>query len=51
MVGPAIVLRHLATMVLAAIEGAVVVGGLNALGAALYSFGIPKDSVSNMSKP
>jgi hypothetical protein len=29
----------------AAIEGAVVVGGLSALGAALYSSGIPKDSV------
>lgn len=45
MVGPVLVLGHLATMVFAAIEGAVVVGGLNALGAALYSLGIPKDSV------
>lgn len=44
-VGPVIVLGHLATMVFAAIEGAVVVGGLNALGAALYSVGIPRDSV------
>lgn len=44
-VGPVVVLGHFATMVFAAIEGAVVVGGLNALGAALYSLGIPKDSV------
>ncbi len=45
MVGPVIVLGHLAAMVFAAIEGAVVVGGLSALGAALYSLGIPKDSL------
>ena len=32
-------------MVLAGIENAIVVGGLSALGAALYSLGIPKDSV------
>ena len=32
-------------MVVAAIEGAVVVGGVSALGAALCSVGIPKDSV------
>ena len=44
-VGPVVVLGHFATMVFAAVEGAVVVGGLNALGAALYSLGIPKDSV------
>ena len=28
-----------------ALEGAVVVGGLSALGAGLYSIGIPKDSI------
>jgi hypothetical protein len=39
------VLGHLATMVFAAIEGAVIVGGLSVLGAALYGLGIPKDSV------
>jgi hypothetical protein len=39
------VLGYLATMVVSAIEGAIVVGGLSALGAALYSSGIPKDSV------
>lgn len=45
MVGPVMVLGHLAAMVFGAIEGAVVVGGLSALGAALFSLGIPKDSV------
>ena len=44
-VGHVVVLGYLATMVIPAIEGAVVVGGLSALGAALYSSGIPKDSV------
>ncbi len=38
-------LGYLATVVISAIEGALVVGGLSALGAALYSNGIPKDSV------
>jgi hypothetical protein len=45
MIGPVMVLGHLAAMVVAAIEGAVLVGGLSALGAALFSIGIPKDSV------
>ena len=45
MVGSVMVLGHLAAMVFAAVEGAVVVGGLSALGAALFSLGIPKDSV------
>jgi hypothetical protein len=31
--------------IVAALEGAVVVGGLSALGAALFSVGIPKDSI------
>ena len=44
-VGHVVVLGYLATLVVSAIEGAVVVGGLSALGAALYSSGIPKDSV------
>lgn len=44
-VGHMVILGHLATMVLGAAEGAVVTGGLTALGAALYSVGIPKDSV------
>ena len=45
MIGPVVVVGHFAAMVFAAIEGAVVVGGLGALGAALYGLGIPKDSV------
>ncbi len=44
-IGHVVVLGYLATIVIATIEGAVVVGGLSALGAALYSSGIPKDSV------
>ncbi len=44
-VGPVVVLGYLAAMIISAIETAVVVGGLSALGAALYSIGIPKDSV------
>ena len=44
-VGPVMVLGHLASMVFAGIEGAVVIGGLSALGAALVSIGFPKDSV------
>ena len=31
--------------IVGALEGAVVVGGLSALGAALYSIGIPKNSI------
>ncbi len=45
MVGSVMVLGHLAAMVFVAVEGAVVIGGLSALGAALFSIGIPKDSV------
>jgi hypothetical protein len=45
LVGPIIVLGYLAAAVISAVEGIVVVGGLSALGAALYSIGIPKDSV------
>lgn len=44
-VGSVIVLGYLAAAALSAIEGAVVVGGVSALGAALYSLGIPHDSV------
>jgi hypothetical protein len=48
-IGPVIVLGHLAVLVVAAIEGvvegAVVVGALSALGAALFNYGVPKDSV------
>jgi hypothetical protein len=43
--GYVVVLGYLAAMVVSAVEGAVVLGGLSALGAALYSIGIPRDSV------
>lgn len=45
LLGPVIVLGHLAAMVVGGLEGAVVVGGLGALGGALASIGVPKDSV------
>ena len=44
-VGHLVILGHLASVVLGAVEGAAVLGGLSALGAALYSLGIPKDTV------
>ena len=44
-VGHVVVLGYLAAIAAAAVENAVVVGGLSALGAALYSLGMPKDSV------
>ncbi len=44
-VGHVIVLGYLAATIFSGIEGAVVVGGLSALGAALYSIGTPRDSV------
>ena len=44
-VGHVIVLGYLATIVMSGIESAVMVGGISALGAALYSIGVPKDSV------
>ena len=44
-VGPVVVVGFLAAAVISAIEGAVVVGGLSALGGALYSIGIPKNSI------
>lgn len=44
-VGHVIVLGYLAAMVISAVEGAALVGGLSALGAAFYSASVPKDSV------
>jgi hypothetical protein len=44
-VGGVIVLGALATIIIGAIEGAVLTGGAGALAAALYSLGVPKDSV------
>jgi hypothetical protein len=44
-VGPVLVAGPVVAWIVAALEGAVVVGGLSAIGAGLYSVGIPKDSV------
>ena len=44
-VGHVVVLGYLATIAIAGLENAAIVGGLSALGAALYSIGVPKDSV------
>jgi len=44
-IGPLLVAGPLVSAFVAALEGAVVAGGLSALGAALYSIGIPKGSI------
>jgi hypothetical protein len=44
-VGQVVVLGYLAATIVSMVEGAVVVGGLSAVGAALYGLGVPKDSV------
>lgn len=44
-VGHVFVLGYLAAAAISAVEGAVVVGGLSAIGAAITSIGIPHDSV------
>jgi predicted acyltransferase len=44
-VGHVVVLGYLAAIAISGIENAIMVGGLSALGAALYSIGVPKDSV------
>jgi hypothetical protein len=43
--GPLLVGGPLVTWIVGALEGALLVGGLSALGAGLYGMGIPKDSV------
>jgi len=43
-VGPVVVAGSAVAWIVGALEGAVVVGGLSALGAGLYSIGVPKDS-------
>ncbi len=43
--GPMMVAGPLVSWIVGALEGAVVVGGLSALGAGLFSLGIPKDSI------
>jgi len=44
-IGPLLVAGPLVAWIVGALEGAVVVGGLSAIGAGLYGIGIPKDSV------
>jgi uncharacterized membrane protein len=44
-IGPLVVSGPLVAWIVGALEGAAVVGGLSALGAGLYSIGIPKDSI------
>jgi len=44
-IGPVLVAGPLVAWIVSALEGAVVVGGLTAVGAGLYSIGIPKNSV------
>ena len=43
--GSVVVLGYLAATVLSMVEGAAILGGLSVLGAALYSIGIPRDSI------
>jgi hypothetical protein len=49
-IGPIAIAGPIVHVVVSALEGAVVVGGLSALGAGLYSIGIPKDSVLQYEK-
>src|SRR5271155_3022824 len=44
-IGPVLVAGPLVAWIIGALEGAVVVGGLTAVGAGLMSIGVPKDSV------
>ena len=44
-IGPVLVGGPLAAWIIAGLEDAVVVGGLSAIGAGLFSIGIPKDSI------
>jgi hypothetical protein len=48
--GQLVVLGPLAMMIVGALEGAALTGGLSALGAGLYSLGIPKDSIVKYEK-
>jgi len=43
--GPLLVAGPLVSWIIGAMEGAIVVGGLSAIGASLYNVGIPKDSI------
>jgi len=46
-IGPLVVAGPLVSAIVGGLEGAVAFGGLSALGAGLYSIGIPKDSIIN----
>lgn len=46
-VGPVLIAGHVASWIMGAIEAAIMIGGLTALGSGLVSFGIPRESVSN----
>jgi uncharacterized membrane protein len=48
--GPLLVAGPLVAWIVGALEGAVVVGGLSIVGAALYNLGIPKDSIVRYEK-
>jgi hypothetical protein len=49
-IGPILAAGPLVGWIVGALEGAVLVGGLSALGAGLYSIGIPKDSIIEYEK-
>jgi hypothetical protein len=44
-IGPLVMAGPIVAWIVGALEGAVVVGGLSAVGAGLYSIGIPKESI------
>jgi len=44
-IGPVLVLGPMVAWIVGALEGAAVFGGLSAIGAGLYSMGIPRDSI------
>lgn len=44
-IGPVVVGGPLVLWIIGVLEGTAIIGGLSALGAALYSIGIPKDSI------
>ncbi len=43
-IGNVVILGYLATVAIAAVDNAIILGGVSALGAAIYSIGIPKNS-------
>jgi hypothetical protein len=44
-IGPILVAGPLVAWIVAGVEGAAVVGGVSAIGAGLFSIGVPKDSI------